>query len=82
MTSQPEHSRDETERDGDMGISSERVGPTGPGQVSTSGERPTSPSDHAEREDEPPEQRPGNEERNPVGLNPKAGYPEADPRHE
>lgn len=45
---------------GDMGVSSERVGPTGPGQVATDGVRDTSvpPPDP----DAPPEQSAGGEE--------------------
>jgi hypothetical protein len=69
--------------EGGMGISSERVGPTGPGQESTDGERDTSEprlTDHggdlvgsdAEFVQEP--------EENPEGLEPRAGYPSKDPR--
>ncbi len=64
---------------GDMGVSSERVGPAGPGQVSTDGTRDVTPPD-VDDADEPPEQRPGNPEENPEGLTPKAGYPSIDPR--
>ena len=71
--------------EGGMGISSERVGPTGPGQESTDGERDTSEprlTDHggdlvgsdAEFVQEP--------EENPEGLEPRAGYPSKDPRSE
>jgi len=63
---------------GDMGVSSERVGPTGPGQVSTDGTRDVTPPDR--EGDEPPEQRPGNPEENPEGIPPKAGYSSTDPR--
>lgn len=63
---------------GGMGVSSERVGATGPGQVSTDGVRDTSVE--AAEEDAPPEQAPGNLEENPEGLAPKAGYPKLDPR--
>ena len=56
---------------GDMGVSSERVGPTGPGQVSTDGLRDTSPAgepkDRADA-DVPPEQAPGHPEENPEGA--------------
>lgn len=68
---------------GGMGVSSERVGRTGPGQVSTDGVRDTSDDtgaadgDHA---DTPPEQSPGHPEENPEGIAPKAGYPSKDPR--
>ena len=63
---------------GDMGVSSEREGPTGPGQTGTDGVRDVT----TERPDTdtPPEQRPGNKEENPEGLEPKAGYSKADPR--
>ena len=69
---------------GDMGVSSERVGPAGPGQVSTDGTRDVSPpgpdADDAADAETPPEQSPGNPEDNPEGLRPKAGYSSADPR--
>lgn len=65
---------------GGMGSSSERVGPTGPGQVGTDGLRDTSRTDTPA--DAPPEQAEGGEEPQPYGLEPKAGYPSADPRHE
>ena len=64
---------------GGMGVSSERVGDTGPGQVSTDGTRDTS-VDRPDDEDAPPEQSPGNAEDNPEGLAPKAGHPALDPR--
>jgi len=68
--------------EGGMGVSSERTGPTGPGQHTTDGVRDTSLADvDAEDADEvPPEQRPGAVEENPEGLEPKAGYPSKDPR--
>jgi len=72
---------------GGMGISSERVGPTGPGQESTDGERDTSApveTDHAGDlvgSDELTPQDPLCEpETNPEGIPPKAGYPSKDPR--
>ena len=69
---------------GDMGVSSERVGPTGPGQVSTDGLRDTSttggPDDRPGDADVAPEQAPGHPETNPDGLTPKAGYSSTDPR--
>jgi hypothetical protein len=67
---------------GGMGGSSERVGPTGPGQDSTDGIRETSQLDATEDADAetPPEQSPGNPETNPEGLTPKAGYSSKDPR--
>jgi hypothetical protein len=64
---------------GSMGVSSERTGPTGPGQDTTDGVRDTSTNADDARED-PPEQRPGGPEENPEGLEPKAGYPSLDPR--
>jgi hypothetical protein len=67
--------------DGGMGVSSERVGHTGPGQQDTDGVKDTSVDGDGDT-DVPPEQRPGAEERNPAGLDPKAGYPSADPRSE
>ena len=67
---------------GDMGVSSEREGPTGPGQVGTDGVRDTT-SDEPDGDadaDVPPEQRPGAVETNPEGIPPKAGYSSKDPR--
>ena len=64
---------------GDMGVSSERVGPTGPGQVSTDGTRDVSEDTDPEAP-APPEQSTGGPEDNPDGLAPKAGYPSLDPR--
>jgi len=77
---------DETapERDGDMGVSSERVGPTGPGQEATSGTRDVGPAEHPA--DPPPEQagsREGDEEGevNPdPPIPPRSGYSSYDPR--
>ena len=65
---------------GGMGISSERTGPTGPGQDSTDGIRETSQLDPSDEADTPPEQSTGNPETNPEGLDPKAGYSSKDPR--
>ena len=68
---------------GGMGVSSERVGPTGPGQESTDGERDTSEPAHVDAagdhigSDGEFTQEP---EENPDGLDPKAGYPSKDPR--
>ena len=64
---------------GEMGVSSERTGPAGPGQHSTDGVRDVTPADLSD-EDTPPEQRPGNPEENPEGLPPKSGYSSVDPR--
>jgi hypothetical protein len=65
---------------GEMGVSSERVGPTGPGQHSTDGLRDVSEHERDPQEETLPEQSPGNVEDNPDGLAPKAGYSEKDPR--
>ncbi len=66
---------------GDMGVSSEREGPTGPGQWGTTGVRDVGPADdEAEPGDVPPEQRPGGVEPNSGTTPPKGGYPSADPR--
>jgi hypothetical protein len=62
-----------------MGVSSERIGHTGPGQHATDGIKDTS-VDHDGDTDVPPEQRPGSVEKNPTGIEPKAGYPSLDPR--
>lgn len=70
-----------TGEDDGMGVSSERVGHTGPGQSATDGTKDTSVV-HDGDTDVPPEQRPGDEETNPVGIEPKAGYPSLDPRSE
>ena len=65
---------------GGMGVSSERVGHTGPGQVATDGVKDTSAV--GADEDVPPEQAPGGDEVRPEGLPPVAGYPSLDPRSE
>ena len=65
---------------GGMGVSSERVGPTGPGQVATDGVRDTRPEERDPDADVPPEQSTGNPEPRPTGLEPKAGYSSKDPR--
>jgi hypothetical protein len=65
---------------GDMGVSSERVGPAGPGQVSTDGLRDTSPVELPDDADVAPDRAPGQPEENPQGLTPKAGYSSKDPR--
>lgn len=71
-TSGPDHDH--------MGVSSERVGHTGPGQVGTHGVRDTGPVEPAGDADVPPEQRPGAVEDNPVGIEPKAARPSLDPQ--
>ena len=63
---------------GGMGVSSERVGPTGPGQVATDGVKDTSVAPI--EGDTPPEQSAGGEEVQPEGVAPVAGYPSLDPR--
>jgi hypothetical protein len=65
--------------EGGMGVSSERTGHAGPGQDTTDGVRDTSLGG-PDGDDVPPEQRPGQEETNPEGIEPKAGYPSKDPR--
>lgn len=68
-------------RDGEMGVSSERVGPTGPGQVDTDGVRDVTPA--GPPPDAPPEQSAGGPETNPdPGLPPRSGYSSKDPRSE
>jgi len=64
---------------GGMGVSSERVGPTGPGQEATDGVKDTAAT--AVEGDTPPEQSAGGVEDNPdPGIPPAAGYPSKDPR--
>ncbi len=63
---------------GGMGVSSERVGPTGPGQEATDGVKDTSVAPSGD--DVPPEQSPGAVEAQPEGIAPAAGYPSLDPR--
>lgn len=65
---------------GGMGVSSEWVGHTGPGQVATDGVKDVSPLPPPD--DAPPEQSPGNPEPRPRGLPPKAPLPSVDPRAE
>lgn len=57
---------------GGMGVSSERLGPTGTGEIATDSTRPTSTPPLPD--EAPPEQSPGNPEENPVGIPPKAGH--------
>jgi hypothetical protein len=70
---------------GGMGVSSERVGPTGPGQESTDGQRDTrvpgtSGAPDIDDEAAPPEQAPGNPEPNSETVPPVSGYSSKDPR--
>jgi hypothetical protein len=68
---------------GGMGVSSERVGPTGGGSVGTDGEKDTTAPAHRDDDgdmvgsDAELEQE---REENPTGIDPKAGYPSHDPR--
>jgi hypothetical protein len=68
---------------GGMGVSSERVGPTGNGHQGTDGERDTRGPAHADQAGDvvgsDAEFDPGDEE-NPEGIEPRAGYPSKDPR--
>lgn len=73
-------------RDGDMGVSSERVGPTGPGQEGTSGTRDVGPGEHPADGEAPPEQA-GSREGDEQGevhpdppIPPRSGYSSYDPR--
>jgi hypothetical protein len=65
---------------GDLGVSSERVGHAGPGQVSTDGVRDTTPVELPDDAEVAPDRAPGQPEQNPEGLAPKAGYSSKDPR--
>ena len=66
---------------GDMGVSSERDGPTGPGQHATDGTRPTAARTSDDPTRTPPEQQPGNPEENPVGhRRRRRATPSQDPR--
>lgn len=66
--------------EGDIGVSSERVGATGPGQEAPTGVRDTSATEPDADADTPPEQSGGDPEVNPTGIPPKAGYSSQDPR--
>ena len=70
---------------GGIGVSSERVGPTGGGGEGTDGEKDTTAYDERDPADDvtgsDAEFDQGREE-NPVGIEPKAGYPSLDPRSE
>ncbi|MGZ4446900.1 MAG: hypothetical protein ACXVEC_09360 [Nocardioides sp.] len=61
---------DETTLPDGMGVSSERVGPTGPGQVGADGERDTRVIETAPGEG-PPEQSSGGPETNPEAPAPR-----------
>ena len=68
---------------GGMGVSSERVGRTGGGEVGSDGEKDTTAPPHRDHvgdlvgSDAEFEQ---GDEANPAGIEPKAGYPSKDPR--
>jgi hypothetical protein len=66
--------------EGDMGVSSERTGPTGPGQHGTDGIRDVSETERDPDEDVPLEQSTGNPEINSDTIDPKSGYSSVDPR--
>ena len=63
---------------GNIGVSSEKEGPTGPGQYAARGVRDTSPAETTGPR--VPEDTAGGTETNPEGIEPKAGYPSLDPR--
>jgi hypothetical protein len=67
---------------GGMGVSGERVGPTGPGQTATDGLRDVSPRQRPPEDETAPEQSTGGVETNPEGIAPKAGYSSKDPRND
>lgn len=81
MTGDPTPDPTGAVRDGDLGVSSERVGPTGPGQSGTDGVRDVSPADgDGDGEGERPEQSSGGPEQNPdPPVPPVAGYPSKNP---
>lgn len=64
---------------GDLGVSSERRGPTSDAYDATDGTRPTTPPPLPD--EPPPEQHPGNPEENPVGMPPKSHDPARNPGH-
>jgi hypothetical protein len=71
--------------EGGMGVSSERVGPTGGGGEGTDGEKDTTAPTREDQSGDvvgsDAELEPDPEE-NPEGIQPKAGYPSLDPRSE
>jgi hypothetical protein len=83
MTGNDEYDVTESDQDisGDIGVSSGRTGHAGPGQEDVpTGVRDTSEAPPDPDAPVPPEQSPGGEEKNPEGIEPKAGYPSLDPR--
>lgn len=65
---------------GGMGVSSERVGDVGGGELATDGVRDTSPSASASSSDAPEQSAGGEEVRPGDASGPVAGYPSHDPR--
>jgi hypothetical protein len=68
---------------GEMGVSSERVGPTGGGGEGTDGEKDTTEPAHTDQDGDlvgSDAEFDEAEEDNPEGVDPKAGYPSPDPR--
>jgi hypothetical protein len=63
-----------------MGVSSERVGHTGPGQEATDGLRDVAPHERTPEHEDAPGHVAGEPEPKPVGLPPKADPPRLDPR--
>ena len=81
--SDPDITASDQDTSGDMGVSSEREGPTGPGQYGTSGTRDVGPKDDAADDDAEtlPEQSAGGVEVHPdPPIAPKSGYNSQDPR--
>lgn len=66
--------------DAGMGVSSERVGHTGPGQEATDGLRDVAPHERTPEHEDAPGHVAGEPEPKPVGLPPKADPPRLDPR--
>jgi hypothetical protein len=63
-----------------MGVSSERVGHTGPGQRATDGLRDVAPQERSPEDEIAPDRLRGEPEPKPVGLPPKADPARLDPR--
>jgi hypothetical protein len=71
--------------EGGMGVSSERVGPTGGGGEGTDGEKDTTAPAHRDESGDvvgSDAEFDQEAEENPEGITPKAGYPSLDPRSE
>jgi hypothetical protein len=69
--------------EGGMGVSSERVGPTGGGGEGTDGEKDTTArpdTDYSGDVVGSDAEFDQDDEQNPTGIEPKAGYPSLDPR--